>query len=174
MISSLDTINALDEAGFVAALGDVFEHAPWVAARAAMLRPFATISDLHMAMFNAVRGQAPAARLAFFNAHPELGADISAAATDITAASRAEQGGLRLDQATRERLRELNAAYRARFGFPFILCARHHDAAGVLRELERRLHRDLASERDAAMHEIFLISRLRLADRVNDPDKLGS
>lgn len=171
MLLTLDAINTMDDAAFVTALGDVFEHAPWAAERAAMLRPFATVTDLHMAMFNAVRGQAPAARLAFFNNHPDLGGAM-ARARAMTSASNAEQGGLgldRLDAARFARFQEMNTAYHTRFGFPFILCVRRHTRASVLRGFERRLKRDLASERDAAMHEIFLITRLRIADRVTGP-----
>ena len=147
MTLTLDVINALDEPGFVAALGDVCAHAPWAAARAWASRPFATVAALHMALFNAVRGQAPAARLAFFNAHAGLDAAL------VTPAERARMG-------------QLCAAYRSRFGFPFILCARLHDSAGILRALEQRLKRDLASERDATMHETFLTIRQNLADRI--------
>jgi len=168
---TLDAINAMDEAAFVAALGEIFEHAPWAAERAAALRPFASVTDLHMAMFNAVRGQNPAERLAFFNNHPDLGGAM-ARARAMTANSNAEQGGLGLDRLDEERFarfQAMNTGYRARFGFPFILCVRRHTRASVLRNFERRLKRDLASERDAAMHEIFLITRLRVADRVSGP-----
>ena len=171
MTLTLDAINAMDEPTFVAALGDIFEHAPWAAERAAALRPFASVTDLHMAMFNAVRGQTPGERLAFFNNHPDLGGAM-AQRREMTAASNAEQGGLgldRLDDARFEKFQAMNTAYRARLGFPFILCVRRHTRASVLRHFERRLKRDLATERDAAMHEIFLISRLRLTDRVSGP-----
>lgn len=168
---TLDALNAMDEHNFVAALGDIFEHAPWAAERAAALRPLATVTDLHMAMFNAVRGQAPAARLAFYNNHPDLGGAM-AQRRAMTAASNAEQGSLgldRLDETRFAHFQAMNASYRNRFGIPFILCVRRHTNASVLRNFERRLKRDLASERDAAMHEIFLITRLRIADRVNGP-----
>lgn len=171
MIFTLDAVNAMAVPAFIAALGDVCEHAPWVAERAAALRPFATVTDLHRAIFNTVRGQGPADRLAFFNNHPELGGSL-ARARAMTAASNAEQTGAgldRLDAARFARIQEMNAAYRARFGFPFILCVRRYTRASVLRNFERRLKRDLASERDAAMHEIFLITRLRLAERVSGP-----
>ena len=171
MTHSLDSINTMDDAGFVAALGDIFEHAPWAAERAAGLRPFATVAALHTAMFNAVRGQAPAARLDFFNNHPDLGGAM-ARRRDMTDASNAEQGGLgldRLDEARFARFQEMNSSYRNRFGFPFILCVRRHTRASILRHFARRLQADLASERDAAMHEIFLITRLRIADRVSGP-----
>ena len=52
---ALANLNAADEAGFMAALGDVYEHAPWVAQAALKQRPFATLAALHAAMMDAVR-----------------------------------------------------------------------------------------------------------------------
>src|ERR1700730_429601 len=46
---SLAAINAMPAADFVAALGDVFEHAPWVAERAVAGRPFPSMAALHEA-----------------------------------------------------------------------------------------------------------------------------
>jgi 2-oxo-4-hydroxy-4-carboxy-5-ureidoimidazoline decarboxylase len=138
----LDALNAMDETDFVDALGDIYEHAPWAAARAWAARPFASVTALHHALHNAVRGQTPAERLAFFNRHAEP-----------------DQPGLR-DQL---------AAYRARFGFPFILCTTGLTALAIRHALEQRLKRDLASERDATMREISLIARHRLASRLHGP-----
>ena len=41
------SLNAADEAAFVAALGDIYEHAPWVARARLAQRPFATLAALH-------------------------------------------------------------------------------------------------------------------------------
>ena len=171
MTLTLDAINALAPADFVAALGAVFEHADWVAAAAWHTRPFATVTELHQAMFNAARARGPAERVAFFNNHPDLGGAM-ARARAMTAASIAEQSSLgldRLDEARFARFQDMNAAYRARFGFPFILCVRRHTRASVLRCFARRLLNPLAMERDMAMQEVFLITRLRLADLVTGP-----
>src|SRR6266566_4692577 len=62
---ALADLNAADEAGFMAALGDVYEHAPWVAQAASRQRPFATLAALHAAMMAAVRAAPPDQQLAF-------------------------------------------------------------------------------------------------------------
>jgi len=54
MTVSLGDLNRMDPAAFEAAIGDVFELAPWVAAPAQARRPFATVTDLHTAMIDAV------------------------------------------------------------------------------------------------------------------------
>ncbi|MGQ4828319.1 2-oxo-4-hydroxy-4-carboxy-5-ureidoimidazoline decarboxylase, partial [Enterococcus faecalis] len=58
----------------------------------------------------------------------------------------------------------LNAAYRDRFGFPFIICVRLTDKAGILAAMEARLAHDRATEIATALDEIGRIVRLRLED----------
>ncbi len=69
---SLDQLNGADEAQFIAALGDIFEHAPWVAEAVHARRPFATLASLHDAMTTAVRSADADRRLALVNGHPDL------------------------------------------------------------------------------------------------------
>jgi len=169
---TLDRLNALPAAGFVAAVGDVFEHAPWVAAAAAGRRPFATVAALHAAMLDAVRAAPPAEQLAFICAHPELGSRVKRA--DITADSQAEQGSLGLDRLSEEefvRFSRLNAAYREKFGFPFIICVRRHTRDSILQNFERRLAHNENDERRTALDEIGLITRLRLVAKVDGPGR---
>ena len=113
---TLDHLNACDAAAFVAALGDVFEHAPWVADAIVATRPFATVTALHDAMMAAVRNTPADTQLAFIRAHPELGSKVRR--VDMTADSQAEQGSLGLDRLSDsefQRFHALNAAYRDRF-----------------------------------------------------------
>ena len=44
---NLSGLNGLPASSFVAALGEVFEHAPWVAETAAPGRPYPTVAALH-------------------------------------------------------------------------------------------------------------------------------
>ena len=132
--TELAALNAADRDGFVAALGGVFENAPWVARQAHVTRPFATVADLHRALMAAVAAAGDAEQLAFMRGHPELGGRIARAGA-MTAESRQEQGGLgldRLSEAEFQRFEQLNAAYRARFGIPFIICVRRHTRASLL------------------------------------------
>ena len=148
----------------------MFEHAAWVAEIAATGRPYSTVTALHDAMMQAVR-QAPAARQAsFIGGHPELGSRVKRA--DLTRDSQSEQGGLGLDRLSAEefdRFTRLNAAYREKFGFPFIVCVRRHTRDSILRQFARRLEHDAGAERDAALDEIGLITRLRLVALVDGP-----
>jgi 2-oxo-4-hydroxy-4-carboxy-5-ureidoimidazoline decarboxylase len=161
---SLAALNALDRAAFVARLGGVFEHSPWVAERAWAARPFAGLAALHAAMAQAMRAGSEAEQTALLRAHPEL-AGREAKAGRLTVDSKGEQksAGLdRLDGAEFRKLAEMNAAYRAKFGFPFIIAVRARTKDEILAELARRLARGAAEERATALAEVEAIARIRL------------
>lgn len=168
MIHSLDDLNCAAPADFAAAVGDAFELAPWVAEAAAAKRPFATVTALHDAMTGAVRAAPRERQLAFICGHPDL-AGKAARAGDVTEDSRREQASVGLDTLSDEefaRFHRLNDAYKAKFGFPFIVCVRRHTRDSILGQFERRLRHDAATEFAAALQEISFITRLRLAAKV--------
>ena len=162
---SIADLNALPADAFAAALAPVFENAPWVAGAAAAGRPYGDAGALLAAMVAAIRAL-PEDRLAGFLAgHPDL-AGKAARAGAMTAESDGEQAsaGLdRLDEAEYARFHALNDAYRARFGFPFIVCVRNHDKESILAAFETRLRHDRSEERRAAVDEVAEIARHRLA-----------
>jgi 2-oxo-4-hydroxy-4-carboxy-5-ureidoimidazoline decarboxylase len=167
---SLAEINGMPAAKFVAALGDVFEDAPWVAERAAAGRPYPSVAALHVALMQTVRDAPTATQLAFVCGHPELGGKLARAGA-MTEASKSEQGGCGLDRLSEEefaRFERLNAAYRERFGFPFVICVRRHTRASILAEFERRVKNDPGTELATALTEIGEITRLRLDAKLRD------
>lgn len=168
---SLETLNAGTGDDFVRAVGDVFELAPWVASRAADGAPFDTVTALHDAMMAVVRAASPEEKRAFLRGHPELAGKVARAGA-MTAESIAEQGSLGLDRLSDDefaRFETLNAAYRSRFGFPFIICVRRHTRDSILTRFARRLENDPAAEQEEAIAEIGFISRLRLVAKVVGP-----
>jgi 2-oxo-4-hydroxy-4-carboxy-5-ureidoimidazoline decarboxylase len=168
MTHTLDDLNRMPAAAFAAAIGDTFEHAPWVAEAAAAKRPFATVTALHEAMMGAVRVAPRPQQLAFLNGHPDL-AGKAARAGAITLDSRNEQASVGLDTLSDEdfdRFHRLNDAYRTRFGIPFMICVRRHTRDSILSQFESRLANDAAGELAAALQEVFYITRLRIAARV--------
>lgn len=155
--------NALSEAAFVARYGALFEHSPWVVERAARMRPF---RDLHQGLMAVVHAASQDEQLALIRAHPEL-AGKAAIDHNLTDASAAEQASAGLDRLTRQefdRFHALNAAYRARFDFPFIICVRLTDRPGILAAMERRLAASRDAEIATAIAQIGEIVRLRLKD----------
>ena len=162
--ASLAAINEMDEAAFVGLLGGVFEHSPWVAQGAWPARPFASIDDLHRAMADVLDAADEAQKLALLRAHPEL-AGREAEAGTLTESSTVEQSSAGLSALTHEeavRIKALNVAYRARFGFPFIIAVLNHTKESIFGELERRLANDPATELVTNLQQVLTITRLRL------------
>ena len=172
---TLDALNAMDQRSFVQALGDTVEHAPWVAEAAAARRPFADMAALLRAMTEAVSSSSDERKLALIKGHPDLAGKAARAGT-LTADSTAEQASAGLDRLSEREytsFHRLNDAYRAKFGMPFIVCVRRHGKESILRQFERRLQNDAASERETALAEIMRIVALRLDQRVDAPVRLA-
>ena len=165
---TLARLNSMNQTGFTTALGFAFELSPWVVERAWDAKPFASVEALHAAMMAVLDAATTADKLALIRAHPEL-ASKAAIAKSLTAESNAEQASAGLDRLTPEefaRFHDLNAAYRDRFGFPFIICVRLNDKSSILAAMQARLSNDEATEIGEAITQIGLISKLRLLDAV--------
>jgi 2-oxo-4-hydroxy-4-carboxy-5-ureidoimidazoline decarboxylase len=172
--TKLDRLNSAEDAEFVRELGDIYEHAPWVAAAVSGLRPFALLAALHAAMTEAVRKAPAEQRLALIVGHPDLAGKAARAGT-LTADSTAEQTSAGLNQLSEQEFSDfhrLNEAYREKFGIPFIVCVRRHSKDSILRLFKQRLKNHPEAEEAAALHEIFRITALRLDQRVDAPDRL--
>lgn len=158
------TLNAMSGADFVAALGDIYEHAPWVAEAAVSRRPFRDVAELAACMAQVVSEADAARQLALLRAHPELG-QSGPLAPESAREQRA--GGIdRLAGATAQRLAALNAAYRERHGFPFIIAVGgQRDLDAIMAAAERRVANAPEEERRAALLEVEKIAVLRLARR---------
>src|ERR1041384_7270022 len=141
----------------------LFEHSPWVEARADA-RP--SSGDRHADLMAVVHDATAEEQLALIRAHPELAgkAAVDGNLTEASAAEQASAGLDRLSQAEFDRFHALNAAYAQKFGFPFIICVRLTDKKGILAAMERRLANDRDTEIATALDEIGKIVRLRLAD----------
>ena len=154
----------MDREGFVAAVGWVFEHSPWVAERAWERRPFPSLAALHRSMAEAVAKASAEEQLALIRAHPDLGARAR-----MSAASEGEQAGAGLDRLTAdefERLGRLNAAYRQKFGFPFIYAVKGSGKQEILEALEQRLPGTPEAERGIALEQIYRIAEFRLESTI--------
>jgi 2-oxo-4-hydroxy-4-carboxy-5-ureidoimidazoline decarboxylase len=165
---ALAEVNAMGAEQFVAAMGGLFEHAPWVARAAFDRRPFASVADLRAALEAAVRAAPRERQVALIRAHPEL-AGREARAGELTAASTSEQARAGLDRLTAAEVGELDAlnrAYRERFGFPLVVCVREHTRDSILASGRARLAHGADDEVAIAVGEIAKIADLRLRDLV--------
>lgn len=165
---SLDQLNQLEQFAFATTLADIFEHSPWVAELSWPRRPFSTVEDLHAAMCHTLAAADDDAKLRLIRAHPRL-AGKAAIRGELTAASTQEQSGAGLGQCSPEefaRITELNDAYDARFGFPFILAVRGHHRASIIANMAARIDNDRDTEVAEALRQIERIAAFRLADKI--------
>lgn len=157
-------LGAMDKDAFVAALGGLYEHSPWVAERAHAAGPFESLTAIHKAMSAAVLAASDEEKLALLCAHPDL-AGKAAVAGDLTAASTDEQARAGLSQLTSEEMaqfNDLNAQYQARFGFPFILAVRNATKATILGAFSGRVAHGVSQERDECLRQVDKIAWMRL------------
>jgi 2-oxo-4-hydroxy-4-carboxy-5-ureidoimidazoline decarboxylase len=162
---TLAEINALDHRAFVERLGGIVEHSPWIAEEAWPRRPFASVDALHAALVEGLMAAPIDTQMVVIRAHPEL-AGKAAIRGEMTADSKLEQGGAGLTQCSPQefaRLSALNRAYKAKFGFPFIIAVKGLDRAAIIERFAVRLEHDRATEFVEALAQIARISRLRLA-----------
>jgi 2-oxo-4-hydroxy-4-carboxy-5-ureidoimidazoline decarboxylase len=169
---TLQRLNQAAQGDFVATLGGVVEHSPWVAEQVAELRPFDSVWSLHAAMFDRIRRATREQQLALMRLHPQL-AGREASEGTLTDASNAEQarlGLLSLSRPDHQRLQQLNEAYSDRFGFPFITAVRlHKGIASIFDELERRLGHGADAELAENVRQIGEVLRGRLARLFGTP-----
>jgi 2-oxo-4-hydroxy-4-carboxy-5-ureidoimidazoline decarboxylase len=163
---TIGELNLLDRAAFVESVGWVFEHSPWVAERAWPSRPFDDLDALHAAMTHQVEQATFTEKLALLQSHPDLGTRAR-----LSPASAGEQTGAGLASLSPneiEQLLRLNAAYRIRFGFPFLLAVKGSTKHDVLAALQARIESTPEDEFREALRQVYRIARFRLEDLIKE------
>ncbi|MEY2545392.1 MAG: 2-oxo-4-hydroxy-4-carboxy-5-ureidoimidazoline decarboxylase [Verrucomicrobiota bacterium] len=161
---NVEQLNALDRHEFVRTLTPVFEHSPWIAARAQSKQPFANRAELHAALCDTVMKASDDEKLCLIRAHPDLVGNAT-----LTSESQSEQAAAGLGNLSPNEVAQFqkyNAAYRDRFEFPFVICARENKKDAILSAFPRRLQNSRGQEIEIALREIFKIAELRLKDLV--------
>ena len=164
---TIEAINQLPRDEFVRVVGPVFEHSPWIAERTA--GPFADVADLHAKLLATVEAASEAERLSLIRAHPDLVGRL-AREGKLTKESTTEQAAAGLAALNGEEVRlfeTYNAAYREKFGFPFVICARENKKDSILSAFPTRLANEPKQEIATALREIYKIAKLRLIDLVD-------
>jgi 2-oxo-4-hydroxy-4-carboxy-5-ureidoimidazoline decarboxylase len=163
---SLAELNAMSREKFVRHFGSVLEHSPHFAERAFDARPFTSFDGLYGAFAREMDRASEDEQLVLLRAHPDLANRLER----LTMSSTREQTSAGLDALSAEELGEfqcLNTAYRERFGFPFIICARLNSKDAILTSFRVRLENSRDAEFKTALAEVAKIARLRLQDLVD-------
>jgi OHCU decarboxylase len=150
--------------------GDIYEHSPWVAEAAwqhGLTEAHDTPDALAELMGLMLQQASSEQQISVIRAHPDL-AGKAAMAGELTQDSTNEQAGAGLDQCSPEEFahfEDLNAAYKEKFGFPFVIAVKGLDRHAILDAFEARLDNDAAAERQTAIEQIIHIARFRLRAR---------
>lgn len=150
--------------------GDIYEHSPWVAEAAwqhGLTEAHDTPDALAELMGLMLQQASSEQQISVIRAHPDL-AGKAAMAGELTQDSTNEQAGAGLDQCSPEefaRFEDLNAAYKEKFGFPFVIAVKGLDRHAILDAFGARLDNDAAAERQTAIEQIIRIARFRLRAR---------
>ncbi|HEV7914253.1 MAG TPA: 2-oxo-4-hydroxy-4-carboxy-5-ureidoimidazoline decarboxylase [Albitalea sp.] len=181
MVHTLEALNAAAPEQALALLDGLYEHSPWIAEAALAQRPFASFAALKLALADVVRNAGRERQLALVRAHPEL-AGKAMVAGSLTAESANEQDRSGLTHCSPDEfatLQRLNAAYHARFGWPFILAVRGPRGSGLTRaeviaSFERRLDGHPELELAESLRQVHRIAELRLNDKFGITPELGN
>jgi OHCU decarboxylase len=148
-----------DREAFVATYGPLFEHSPWVAEDAYANGPYPDREAVYEGLVTAMYAAPREKQVALVRAHPELAGKVA------TVDSEREQSSAGLDRLRPheyEALTSANAAYREKFGFPFVICVRDHDKDSILAAAQARVRNDPETELRTALAEIARIAHHRL------------
>lgn len=151
---------------FVRIVGPAFEHSPWIAEATWAKRPFTSVEELHRALCQTMADAGREKQLALIRAHPDLVGKL-ALAGQLTEESTDEQASAGLDRLTPQEVELFqtnNAAYQAKFDFPFVICARLNKKEAILNGFKARLQHSREQEIKTALEEIGKIAYLRLQD----------
>jgi N-carbamoyl-L-amino-acid hydrolase len=178
---TLEQINTALPAEAASLLDGLYEHSPWIAQAALAQRPFRSLAQLKHAMARIVAGAGREKQLALLRAHPEL-AGKAMVSKSLTTESSNEQSKAGLTHCTPEefaQLQQLNTAYNAKFGFPFILAVRGPRGSGlgrhdIIATFERRLDHHPEFELAEALRNVHRIAELRLNDKCGARPALGN
>lgn len=161
-------ISACSKEDFVARFGDLYENSPWIVEAVWDQQPFEDADAFLAALSRALHDAGTDAQIALVRAHPELARRFGVD-PDLGTLSASEQAGVGLDRLTPDEFqgfRDLNEAYRQRFGMPFVICVREASKAIIRSELERRLAQSPARELSESLHQIDRIAANRLKDKL--------
>jgi len=169
-MTRLTQLNQVELQEFVRVCGPLFEHSPWIAERTYPKRPFASRDALHAALVQTMNSATRDEQVKLIDSHPDLVGRL-AREGKLTQESTREQAAVGLGRLLNEEIEQFeryNRAYRAKFSFPFVICARENKKEAILAAFPGRLNNTREQEIETALTEIAKIARLRLMDAVTE------
>ncbi|WJY90374.1 solute carrier family 23 protein [Corynebacterium confusum] len=174
---SLDELNAMDRDDFVATLRPLFNNETWPLETTWESRPFDNVGQLREAIQVAVLTADVERREQLIHDYPAMD-ELLLADDEGAAAISADRGSLglgELDDVQTEQITQLSAAYRERFGMPFVAYLDTNDTfERVLDAGVRRLANSEPQEHRVALSEIVEIAGDRFDILLADANPIRS
>ena len=159
---TIDNINDLNKSDFLSLFGNVFEKTESVAVEAFESKPFKNFEDIVFKMLDIYENYEKNKILEILNAHPEL-----AVAKKMTSESISEQASAKLNQCSNdeyEEFKKLNAEYKKKFGFPFIIAVKGKNKGEILNSFRQRIANNINLEFEEAKRQVKKIASFRLSE----------
>ncbi len=181
MSFTLEQLNAASAGDAALMLDGLYEHSPWIANQTLSQRPFRSLASLQYAMTVVLQNAGHNAQLQLIRAHPELAgkAMVDRSLTTESANEQNQAGLTHCTPAEFVKIQRLNADYKAKFGWPFILAVRGPRGTGLTKQqiidsFERRLHGHPDFELQECLRNIHRIAEIRLKDKFGAAPALGN
>ena len=155
-------INLLKKKEFLSIFGNIFEKSDWIADEVFNFKPFKDSNDLIMKMMNIYENSKDEMIIKIFNLHPQLAIEKT-----LTSFSSKEQTRAKLNDCSKEELEEferLNADYKKKFGFPFIIAVKGKNKSEILNNFRHRIKNNFKIEFDEAKIQVKKIASARLEE----------
>ena len=153
-------INLLKKKEFLSIFGNIFEKSDWIADEVFNLKPFKNSNDLVIKMMDVYENINNEEMIKIFNSHPQLAIEKR-----LTSFSSKEQTGAKLNKCSKEEFEEfekLNADYKKKYGFPFIIAVKGINKDEILNNFRQRIQNDFEIEFNEAKYQVKKIASLRL------------
>ena len=161
-MDSIDKFNKLSKAEFISIFGNIFEKTEWVAERCYESKPYNNLDELVSKMMKIFENIEKERHLEILNSHPELAVEKK-----LTEDSKNEQKNASLNQCTDEEFiefKKLNAEYKKKFAFPFIIAVKGKNKEEILNSFRQRITNNINLEFEEAKKQVKKIASFRLGE----------
>ena len=161
-MNSLNKVNKLSKSDFISIFGNVFEKTDWIAEKAYALKPFNNFQELFSKMMEIFENSKKEKHIEILNAHPHLAVEKK-----LTEDSKNEQKNASLNQCNDAEFiefKKLNAEYKKKFGFPFIIAVKGKNKEEILNSFRQRITNNINSEFEEAKKQVKKIASFRLSE----------
>jgi len=166
---NISAVNNFSYDDFIKTFGNVVEMTPSCVAGVYSERPFASFDAFVSAIYRFIDNLPKDKKEEILRNHPDLADRLES----LTPESQREQSQAGISTLSCEQINQLkhfNKMYKAKFGFPFVICARLNNKDAILVAIRTRLANDENQELKSGIEEVKKIMLLRMKDLIECED----